>query len=395
MNIRRINYNHRIQRILLYLLAIFLHPFLKVKKGRVICFAYGGDQYSCNPRYISEYILNHELKQFDIYWLFQRKNVPAKIDGRIKIVIYRTIRAVIAINTAEFVITNKRTDPWQYAWVKKRGQKYIMTWHGGNPLKKIELDAIEVLGPAYLRKMKNDSSYCDLFLSGSRYTSDIYRKSFLYDGEILEKGLPRNDIFFTPSKHVEIKDKVFNHFGFNDDDKIVLYAPTFRKKMDLTCYSIDWGKIIPAFEDLLHGNVKVLIRLHPNFLGGNIDRTTIFNALNVYDATTYDDINDLIISSDVMITDYSSCMFDFAFMRRPIFIFATDVDEYDRGFYVNIRELPLHFSQNNEELLLNIKKFDNIKYQEELEYLMNVFFHGFDTGQATKCVVDWMISRGL
>ena len=81
----------------------------------------------------------------------------------------------------------------------KKNQKYIMTWHGDKPLKKIEMDAREDLGSNYIRMMKHDSSYCDLFLSGCKYLSNLYRSSFLYDGEILEKGLPRNDVFFALS----------------------------------------------------------------------------------------------------------------------------------------------------------------------------------------------------
>lgn len=393
MKLNSINSNNRIQRVLLYVLAIILHPFLKVKKGKVICIAYGGSQYSCNPRYISEYIAEHKLDMFQVYWLFNKKNIPQNIDNRIKVVIYLTIKAVIAINTAEFVITNKRTDPWIYAWIKKKGQKYIMTWHGGKPLKKIELDAIDSLGDKYLRRMKNDSAYCDLFLSESVYTSNLYKKSFLYDGEILEKGLPRNDVFFLTEKHNDLKKTVFTHFGFDECDKVVLYAPTFRGKMNLDCYDINWDIVLPAFERMLHGTVKVLIRLHPNFLGGNVDRSVLFSMDNVFEATTYDNINDLIIASDVMISDYSSCMFDFAFMKRPIFIYATDSEKYERGFYLNIKELPFPFAENNDELISNIQSFDLNTYEKGLKTLMDEFFHSFDNGNATKAVVEWMVKN--
>lgn len=392
--IKNINHNYRVQRILLYALSIVLHPFLRIKKGKVICFAYGGSQYSCNPRYISEYLANNEFDRFQVYWLFDKRNIPQNFDGRMKVVFYRTIKAVLAINTSEFVITNKRTDPWIYAWIKKKGQKYIMTWHGGKPLKKIELDAIDSLGPKYLRRMKHDSAYCDLFLSESVYTSHLYKKSFLYDGEILERGLPRNDIFFNTNKHKEIKKQVFRHFGFDECDKVILYAPTFRGSMSLECYDIDWENIMLAFEKKLHGKVKVLIRLHPNFLGKRVDCSALFGADNVYEATTYDNINDLIIASDVMISDYSSCMFDFAFMKRPIFIYAKDSEKYERGFYLNIKELPFPFAENNTELLSNILSFESSIYEEKLKMLMEEFFHSFDKGDATKSVVEWMIENG-
>jgi CDP-glycerol glycerophosphotransferase len=394
MKLKNINHNHRIQRVFLYLLAIILHPFLKVKKGRVLFIAYDGNQYSCNPRAISDFILDNNLDGFELFWLFNDCYIPPQIDEQIKIVVGRTLRALVAINTSEFVFTNKRTNPWMFSWIKKKGQKYIMTWHG-RALKKCELDAIDTLGPNYLKRMKNDSAYCDLFLSDSRYNSNLYHKAFLYDGEILEKGFPRNDIFFDKSKHVEIKKKVFDYYEFNETDKVVLYAPTFRGKMNLDCYNIDWGNATPALEKMLGGKVKILIRLHPNFLGSNIDRSSLFSSDNLIEATTYNNINDLIIASDMMVSDYSSCMFDFAFTKRPCFIYATDSEKYERGYYLNLKELPFPFAENNDQFLDNIKNFDDAKYQSELQICMDTVFGSFDTGHASEAVVNWMKDKSI
>ena len=109
MKLKNINHNHRIQRVFLYLLAIILHPFLKVKKGRVLFIAYDGNQYSCNPRAISDFILDNNLDGFELFWLFNDCYIPPQIDEQIKIVVGRTLRALVAINTSEFVFTNKKT----------------------------------------------------------------------------------------------------------------------------------------------------------------------------------------------------------------------------------------------------------------------------------------------
>lgn len=390
MIFKNLNPNHRIKRIILYILSIILHPFLKIRKGTVLCVAYDGHQYSCNPRSITEYILENESNNFEILWLFNKECIPDLLDDRIHIIICRTIRALLAINTAEFVITNKRTDPWTYAWIKKKGQKYIMTWHGGKPLKKIEMDAIESLGPKYLKRMKNDSSYCDLFLSESKFTTEMYRRSFLYKGEILEKGAPRNDIFFKEGTHKLIKKEVYDYFGFDINDKIVLYAPTFRGEMNFDNYNIDWKRAIPAFEQLLKGKVNVIIRLHPNFLRQGVNRSALFMEKNIYDGTMYNNINDLMIAADVLISDYSSCMFDFTFLKRPVFLFATDYSKYDRGFYFKLKELPFPFSDNNNSLYNNIRTFDIERYQDELSKFMNEMFQIFDKGNASEEVVKWM-----
>lgn len=388
----KINPNHRIKRIVLYIVSLLLHPFLRVKKGRVLFISYDGAQYSCNPRFITEYILDNNI-DFELIWLYTKQNHYKNIDKRIKVVGYPSLSSVIAINTAQFVITNKRTAPWVFGWIKKKGQKYIMTWHGGKPLKRVELDAIDTLGARYYRKIKQDSAYCDLMLSESRYTSKLYRSSFLYDGEILEKGAPRNDIFFKKDIFEITKKSVFEYFGFSSDDHVVLYAPTFRGNMTLDCYSIDWNRIIPALESMIGGRVKVLLRLHPNFIQSGIDCSSLFCGDNIYEATSYKDINELLIASETLISDYSSCMFDYAFTQRPCFIFAADSDLYERGFYLNIHELPFPFAENNDELLFNIENFDKFKYKEKLGLYMNNSFGIFDKGHASQEVVNWMIQQ--
>lgn len=390
--ISKLNYNNRIRRMLLYILAIFLHPFLRVKKGRVLFFSYAGSQYSCNPRFISEYILK-TTSDLKVFWLFNRNNIPGNLDKKIKVVTSLSFRSLLTINTAEFVITNKRTSPWMYGWIKKKNQKYIMTWHGGKPLKKIELDAIESLSSVYLRRMKQDSAYCNLFLSESRFTTNLYRRSFLYDGEILEKGSPRNDVFFDKNKHGFIKQSVLNYFNLFNDVHLVLYAPTFRGDYSLDSYNIEWDRVVSSFEKILGGNVKILIRLHPNFLNNRIDLSSLLNKEYIYDATKYADINDLMIASDVLISDYSSCMFDFAYTEKPCFIYAIDSEKYERGFYFNIRELPFPFAENNIVLINNIEKFNLKEYQKKLKVFMQEQFGSFDNGHASEAAVNWILEK--
>ena len=202
-------------------------------------------------------------------------------------------------------------------------------------------------------------------------------------------------MFFDKGRHLQIKRNVYEYYNIKDEDKIVCYAPTFRGSYSLDCYKIDWEKILPAFEQMLKGNVHVLIRLHPNFLDSNTNRASLFNSPKLHDATSYNDINDLIIASDVMISDYSSCMFDFAFTERPCFIYAVDSDKYERGFYLKLRELPFPFSSNSDELLHSISNFDYNDYHMKLKYCMKNVFGSFDKGDAAKEVVDWMLKKSI
>lgn len=304
------------------IIIYLLRPFLKIKPGRVVFFSYYGKQYSCNPKYISEYIVQNYSKKFEVIWLFKEGCMPnTHIDGVCSL-LFHTFKSIIAINTAEFVITNCRTLPRVYDWIKTKQQKYIMTWHGSFPVKKVERDAQDKLSHKYVEAAKVDSTISSLFLSESRFTTELFRKSFWYDGEVMERGVPRSDIFYATDKHEAIKKRVLDYYGFSDDIHVVLYAPTFRSDFSLDKYDIDWSIIIPSLKKILGGEVKVLVRLHPNFISTNINTTNVTTGENIYDATKYDEINDLLIASDVLFSDYSSCMFDFAYLKRPCFIYA-------------------------------------------------------------------------
>ena len=121
------------------LLSFIVRLSVPVKKGRVACWAYSFKQYSCNPRYLTEYLLESN-PEYGICWIF-RKNVDiSEVDKRIRCVRFKSLEYYILINSAEFLFTNARTDPFSIYWHKRPGQKYAMLWHGGIPLKQIEKD---------------------------------------------------------------------------------------------------------------------------------------------------------------------------------------------------------------------------------------------------------------
>ena len=130
-------------------ISLLLCVFFKVKKGRVIFWSTIGKDYSCNPLYISNYLLDHEGDTFEVYWLY-KKNLDKRVfDPRIKVVKYGSLMHLYIMQTAEFLVTNHRTSTKAMLWIKRAKQKYIMTWHGSMALKKIEKDAIQSLGSQY------------------------------------------------------------------------------------------------------------------------------------------------------------------------------------------------------------------------------------------------------
>lgn len=371
------------------LLALFARMGSSVQPRRVVCWAYNFKQYGCNPRYLTDYLLEHHT-DFEIYWVFRRGVDVSQVDPRVKVVRFRTWAYLKLMATAEFFVTNSRTEPYRIYWHKRPEQKYLMLWHGGVALKQIERDVESKLGFSYVHKAKVDSRVADLMISGCRMHTELIRSAFWYDGEVLERGIPRNDIFFHHERHAEFRRRVESTYGISPDSRIVLYAPTFRRNMSLEPYRIDWSRVLPALRRMLRTeNVSVIVRMHPNFIG-KADTSSLVAYDNVVDGTLYHDMQELLIASDMLITDYSSSMFDFTMQRRPCLLYATDVADYDRGYYFDFRDLPFPLAESEDALLKLIEEFDMEGYAESLD---NFFTHRVglvEDGHAAEALAEWM-----
>lgn len=363
--------------------------FTPVKKGVVMCWAHNFKQYGCNPRALTEYILENN-SGYEVYWVFRHKIDIAGIDKRIKCVRFRSLAYYKLVNKAEFLITNSRTDPYHIYWHKRQGQKYIMTWHGGVALKKVEKDVEDKLGYSYVVKAKRDSKVCDLMLSGAKTQTQLLKDKFWYKGEILEKGTPRCDIFFKSDRHKEIKSHITRMYNIPETAKIILYAPTFRRSKSIEPYRIDWNQTVEALKKFYScDQVRILLRLHPNLLK-KVDTTPLINSSSVIDATRYHDMQELMCISDMLITDYSSSMFDFTLLERPCLLYATDLEQYDRGYYFSFTKLPFPLARTQKELISCIESFDIEKYQNDVQEFNRNEIGMFESGVAGKSLVEWM-----
>lgn len=301
-----------------------------------------------------------------------------------------TLRYIYELYSSEFVITNSRSKIFESLFLKKKSQKYIQTWHGAIPLKRIEKDAITDLSKNYIKNAKKDSAMCDLILSDTDFFTNLIRRSFWYDGEILQKGIPRNDIFFNKGLIVQSKEKIINFIGDKSEYLFVLYAPTFRNYPSYESFAIEWDSVISEIEIKFKKKVKVLLRLHPNSLK-NVDISKLKSDSRIVDMCSYPDMQELLCSSDILITDYSSSMFDFAILHKPCFLYANDIELYNRGFYFDIRKLPFPLAENTETLVNNIKGFSYDLYKINVIKLFEGL--GFiEDGNASKYVVEWMNS---
>ncbi|MBS4209152.1 CDP-glycerol glycerophosphotransferase family protein [Bacillus sp. FJAT-50079] len=364
------------------LFIIYIFNCFPIKKNKIFLFSYYGSQYGCNPKYITEYILeNYPKGKFDIVWAFDNVNPRKNLSGFRKVKIM-TLQYFYELCTSKVIITNFRTTD---LFVKRKSQYYIQTWHSSLRLKQIEKDAEAALPPTYVEMAKRDSKKCDLLLSGCKYSSDIFRRSFWYDGEIFEHGTPRND--FLLRSNPKIKGKIIKKLNISSDYKVILYAPTFRKNNDLTVYNLDYSKVVTTLEKKYGGKWVFLIKLHPHLISRSEELVYGNDVINV---TSYNDIQELLNISDALITDYSSLMFDYSITKKPCFLYAPDFKDYtsqDRNLYFNLLELPFKTAMNNDELINEIRFFDPGKYAEDIVHFFKKV-GSFEDGTASEMLVE-------
>ena len=272
---------------------------------------------------------------------------------------------------------------------KRRQQIVIETWHGSLGIKRFDADSNK--GRSWVLAAKRCGRYADYIISNSAFENEVYRGTFWQNTPILEFGHPRNDILFAYNyEHVQLIKREIIKNEENLDHHLVLYAPTFRDDHKLSYYNIDFDSLVQALSDRFGGSWSVLVRLHPTIR--KAAKKYLRNHENIIDVTAYPDIQELMMISDVAITDYSSWIYDYILTRRPGFIFATDIYSYEteRGFYYPLSSTPFPVSTNNETLIENILLFDEKQYEKNVDVFLEE--KGcIDDGHASQRVVDKII----
>lgn len=323
-----------------------------IKQNKIIFSSYHGEKYACNPKYISESL--QKYKKYEIIWIGPK---DLKVPSGVKVIQKRSLPFFFHYATAKVWVDNTRKPIWMR---KRKGQFYIQTWHAGISNKKGEAFAEDKLSKDYVISAKNDSNMADLFLSDSKWLTSSYHESFWYNGKVLENGLPREDKLYL--NHNNFHQRLCRLYKSGENTKFVLYAPTFRNDGDLSCYDIDYERLLNTLQECTGDRWKIIIRLHPNIQS---EQSLITYNNTVLNGSSIDEIDDLILGSNLFISDYSSCMFDAAIANIPVLLYASDVQQYEtneRGFAFDWNDLPFKLATDNEQLNYNIRKFDRDGY---------------------------------
>ncbi|WP_239454432.1 bifunctional glycosyltransferase/CDP-glycerol:glycerophosphate glycerophosphotransferase [Bacillus suaedaesalsae] len=370
-------------KLLIYVYQNFLIK-LPLKEKTIVFESFLGKNYSDSPKNIYEYMYKQNT-DYKYIWIFnEKRNIP----GPAKQIKRFSFSYYYYLATAKYWVSNSRLP---LHLTKREGNVYLQTWHG-TPLKKLVFDMNDIhsANPNYKLHFYKQSRRWDYLISANQYSSDIFRSAFKFEKEMLEYGYPRNDALHSKNKD-EISKEIKQNLGIPLTKKVVLYAPTWR---DDEFYSAGKYKFklrlnLKKMKEELGDEYIILLRMH-YFIANNIETDGVEDF--AYNLSKYNDIADLYLISDILITDYSSVFFDYANLKRPILFYTYDLEKYRdtlRGFYINMEnEVPGPLLMTSDEVIDSIKNINEVT--EKYKYTYDQFYEkicGWEKGNATEQVV--------
>lgn len=368
---------------------LYIHVFLKkpMMQNWILFESFFGKNYSDSPKYIYEYISANMPGKYKCIWVIDKKG--SKIPFRHKKIKRFSLRYYYYLARCGFMVFNSRQPEWM---VKREGNVFLQTWHG-TPLKKLVFDIEDITSatPRYKQQVYKQSRAWDYLIAANKFSSETFRRCFMFDNTILETGYPRNDILHAPNRD-HIAGIIRNRLKIPKDKKVILYAPTWRddEYYGKGQYKFELRLDLDLMKRELGNEYVILLRTH-YFIADSLDVRHLKGF--AYNVSKYDDISELYLISDILITDYSSVFFDFANLKRPMLFYTYDLEKYRdvlRGFYIDIeKEVPGPLLFTTEEVVESIKNIDAIeqKYRSRYEEFYDRFC-GWEDGQASKKVVE-------
>ncbi len=347
------------------------HPMEK----KILFSSFSGRQYSDNPRAVCEKM--HQLyPDYRLVWRLRSEEDPyslvpdyvekKKMEGRFSF--YQELATSCCYVTNEGITST---------FAKRKGQFFVQTWHGDRPFKKVLYDV-----PGYGNKKSGiliDDKVTDLCVAGSDAGEQQFRSAFRYKGEVLKAGTPRNDKLLQNSE--EEKKVIRNRLGLGDE-KLLLYAPTFRDGQKNKQEVIDLPRVLDALKQDGH-SWKCLARAHASSKGLNVGSQN-----DIMNVSAYPDMADLMLISDLLITDYSSCAGDFVITGKGVILAIFDKEEYVkncRDFSIDPKDARFLIAENMDQLIQIISDTSDGGYQKNCREVAD-FFHIQESGAAAEAV---------
>jgi CDP-glycerol glycerophosphotransferase len=356
-------------------------------RDAIVFLSWKGKQCADNPLAIADELRRRGDDREHI-WAVNDFSVAAPEGARV--VLSGTEDYYEALARSRYLIAN---DDMGTAYQKRDGQVYVQTWHG-TPLKRIGFDIGRprfISGTRYFDVLTEDVAKWDLLISPNPFSTQIMRGAFRYTGEILESGYPRNDVMQSGDAGCVAAD-VRRRLGLAEGKRVVLYAPTWRDDQYYASgrYRFDFRLDLERARQELGDDHVFLIRGHHHMAEDVPTGTRPDFAINV---TAYPDISELLLVTDILVTDYSSVMFDFAPTGRPMLFFTYDLEQYRddlRGFYFNFEaEAPGPLLASSDDVIAAIADIDAVSARHQASYgRFRAKFCPLDDGKAAARVCD-------
>lgn len=357
-----------------------------VNKQKVVFSSFSGKSYSDNPKAVSEAL--HEINpDAQIFWIMADPEVKKhKIPSYVRCIDSADRMGILKhLATASVLVSNFSL----YEVAKSKKQLFIQTWHGDKAFKKVLYDSPFVDSSFHVSE--EIPGYCDLAVAGSEYGKRQYETAFRYQGEIMMQGTPRNDRLV--QKDPVLRRQYRDALNVQDGTKVLLYAPTLRREASNSRQKQQIQNLdIPLTLDHLEKKCKCkwvcLLRAHPAVIG----LSGVVNDDRIKDVSQYEDMADLMLASDLLITDYSSCAGDFALLDRPVVLFQSDRQEYiekDRSFYFDIEDSPYMVADSQEQLNGIIDTMTEESAVDNCRAILK-FYGDCETGHAAESVAQFI-----
>ncbi|MGC5013740.1 CDP-glycerol:glycerophosphate glycerophosphotransferase [Streptosporangium sp. DT93] len=368
----------------------FLSAVVPVNRNLVLFESAEGSDYTGNPRYIHEE-LGRRATELRTVW--SHAGVPERFPEDVDLVRRDTFRYAWTLARAGYWVDSHNLP---YCYRKRAGTRYLQTWHG-QVFKKMGLEEPRHRAqPALARRYAEAVARWDVLLTPGRDFRRDFAEASGFDGELLHAGYPRNDVLVRHAEPAqrERARRVREFFEIPAGKRVVLYAPTYRDGGRFSGDSIRLD--LPALAGTLPPDWVILVRAH------RYDRFTVPDPLGflVRDASAYPEVNDLMLASDVLVTDYSSIMFDYACLGRPILYYVDDHERYasaQRGVCFDLADVaPGPLLRDTGELAGALARLDEIAETYAERYArFRERWCGLDDGQAAAGVVDAFFGEAL
>lgn len=357
-----------------------------------IAFMTNSSTYSCNPKYIYEELVRRQL-DYQIVWLVNGKAFDYPDD--VNVFDINSKNGIREVYSSKIWIDNGIA--FSDFFDKKEGQIHIQTMHGSLGIKRLD-NAVKCRndqGKLGQQVVYRESYETDYVLTNSKFEEDVFRTVFWKNTPMLRLGHARTDILFKDNtQSIErIRDSLYKRYGIDVNKKLVLYAPTHRAGLTSKDLINEYTNIIQELSAQFGGEYVILFRMHKMTRNIIVEKKyhDEYGNLLLYDVTDYPDIQELMLVTDVAITDYSSWIYDYVLTRRPGFIYATDIERYNNntGLYYPLEETPFPIASSEVELVERIKKFDYTLYLQRVEQFL-LDKESVDDGHCVERIVDWI-----